>query len=230
METKQRKKHPKDNQPTDFAIIFNMVFLVLIGLLILHSAPEAYEQFVAEDGPAEWIATISLLGCAAVCIERAIKLRAQTSKKFIVVNLLMASIFFLGVGEELSWGQRIFGIESSNFFIENNLQKETNFHNLKLSHLNVNKLIFGTIMGLFLFFYLFVLTFLYHRTKKVKSLVDSLGIPIPKFHHIIGMVIMGMIVKSIDAVDKWELMELAASMLFLAIFTYPVNKKEILLQ
>lgn len=34
------------------------------------------------------------------------------------------------VGEEISWGQRIFGFETPDWLKTKNLQKETNFHNL----------------------------------------------------------------------------------------------------
>ena len=42
----------------------------------------------------------------------------------------MALIFIFGAGEEISWGQRIFNVESSEYFLENNAQGETNLHNM----------------------------------------------------------------------------------------------------
>jgi len=37
---------------------------------------------------------------------------------------------FLASMEEISWGQHIFHFPSSRYFLENNLQEETNLHNL----------------------------------------------------------------------------------------------------
>lgn len=48
--------------------------------------------------------------------------------------LILAAMFLVIFGEEISWGQRIFGYRSGNFFISNNMQLETNIHNLKIFH------------------------------------------------------------------------------------------------
>jgi hypothetical protein len=45
-------------------------------------------------------------------------------------------------GEEISWGQRIFGWATPDFFRENNIQGETNFHNMD-TQLFQNILYFG---------------------------------------------------------------------------------------
>ena len=49
-----------------------------------------------------------------------------------IVHLLFALVFFFGMGEEVSWGQRIFNYKSPGYFKENNLQDEFNLHNLKI--------------------------------------------------------------------------------------------------
>jgi hypothetical protein len=46
----------------------------------------------------------------------------------------LAFVFFLGAGEEISWGQRIFGIETPEAWAEVNVQRETNLHNLEVFH------------------------------------------------------------------------------------------------
>ena len=58
---------------------------------------------------------------------------------------------FFGAGEEISWGQRIFHIESSKFFNENNSQKETNLHNMIVDGVKLNKLIFSNLLSIELF-------------------------------------------------------------------------------
>lgn len=46
---------------------------------------------------------------------------------------LLLGVFFLFIfGEEISWGQRVFGITPGNFFNQENLQQETNLHNLRV--------------------------------------------------------------------------------------------------
>ncbi len=46
----------------------------------------------------------------------------------------MALVLFLGFGEEISWGQRIFNIETPESVKEINIQEEINLHNLEIFH------------------------------------------------------------------------------------------------
>jgi hypothetical protein len=49
----------------------------------------------------------------------------------VTIGILLFSILcFLAAMEEISWGQHIFHFASSEYFLKENLQKETNFHNL----------------------------------------------------------------------------------------------------
>jgi cell division protein FtsW (lipid II flippase) len=220
-------KSAKKYTHTDSAIVLSLIFLMLVGLILMNSSSERYKSFVAEDGPVEWIATISLFSCAVVSIERALKFKNKKSKSFYFVSLLIALVFLLGVGEEVSWGQRIFNIESSDFFKENNLQEEINFHNLKLGFVNINKLLFGLIMGAFIALYLIILPVIYMKQNKIKLFIDNLGVPIPRYYHIVGILSSSMFINFLHAKDKWELMELTGSMLFLAIMIYPANNNSL---
>ena len=47
-----------------------------------------------------------------------------------LVCLLLALAAFFAAGEELSWGQRLFGFEPPELFLEENFQQELNLHNL----------------------------------------------------------------------------------------------------
>ena len=78
----------------------------------------------------------------------------QNYKKLSKIALIIiggfAFVAFFGAMEELSWGQHFFHFESSEYFIENNLQKETNLHNLVSPEL-FSSIIFSLIYGLFVF-------------------------------------------------------------------------------
>jgi hypothetical protein len=50
--------------------------------------------------------------------------------------LLLSLLFFFGGGEEISWGQRIFGWKTPETFEKQNIQRETNIHNLKVFNRN----------------------------------------------------------------------------------------------
>ena len=49
-----------------------------------------------------------------------------------LIHLVFALVFFIGMGEEVSWGQRIFNYQSPEYFKENNIQREFNLHNLSI--------------------------------------------------------------------------------------------------
>lgn len=70
----------------------------------------------------------------------------------VVMSFLMLFIF----GEEISWGQRLFGIESSDLISENNFQNEISLHNFINPILKYCFLIFGwgtTFVTLMLWFF-----------------------------------------------------------------------------
>lgn len=48
------------------------------------------------------------------------------------LHLFLSLLLFIFCGEELSWGQRYFGIATSGIFAEHNLQHEDNFHNMDI--------------------------------------------------------------------------------------------------
>jgi hypothetical protein len=57
-----------------------------------------------------------------------------------IIYLLLGLLFFFAFGEEISWGQRLFGWQTPEHLKEINLQQETNFHNLKIFNLQHEKL------------------------------------------------------------------------------------------
>ena len=44
--------------------------------------------------------------------------------------MALAGVLFVAAGEEVSWGQRVFGIETPDAFVDDNRQDELNLHNL----------------------------------------------------------------------------------------------------
>ena len=100
------------------------------GIFLYFSDLDAFIVYTEEDGSVEWLTVLGLLLGSAVCITRFLKLRKERSWWFLTVVLGLGILMFAAAGEEISWGQRILGIRSSEFFIENNAQGETNFHNL----------------------------------------------------------------------------------------------------
>jgi hypothetical protein len=91
------------------------------------------EWWAAEDGPFEY-ATALIYGICCILfalMARRGKLPVKSMRKFGRTILIVGSIgcFFI-MGEEVSWGQRIIGFETPEYWADNNYQQETTLHNL----------------------------------------------------------------------------------------------------
>lgn len=207
------------------ALVYVTVF-TLIGFAwsyIDHSSFKVY--FVVEDGFTEWSTVVFLLIGLFVCVQRVWLLKGQRPFLFLFMTSLLALFFFFGAGEEISWGQRLFNIESSEFFTQNNAQGETNLHNLVVNDTKLNKLIFGRGIGILLFLYLAVLIPLYKRREGVQRLVDKFAIPIAQNYQIAAYIILLLLVQVLMASSKkGEMLEFAGSIIFLLNITFPYNK------
>lgn len=92
----------------------------------------------------------------------------------IVVVSMFVLILFVMAGEEISWGQRIFQWETTGYFADNNMQSETNLHNIS-TQLFQNVLYFGGFLLLIVLpFFREQLVKLLKKVKSLKFLVDFL--------------------------------------------------------
>lgn len=108
-----------------------------------------------------------------------------------LIHLVFTLLFFVGLGEEVSWGQRVFNYKSPEYFKEYNIQNEFNFHNLKIFdskeeggelkrglhyYLSANFL-----FKLFWLVYGVILPIGYLSSHPVKHTVDRIGMLVPPF-------------------------------------------------
>src|SRR5690606_8892153 len=108
--------------------------------------------------------------------------------KFILA--LVALVCLFGAGEEISWGQRVFDIETPQSLMERNAQQEMNLHNLTFEwngkEVKINRVVFGRGLALALLTYLFVLAPLYRRKPRVRQLIDDWAIPMPTVYQTVA--------------------------------------------
>lgn len=101
---------------------------IAIGLtLVFALSAEAFYQLGREDGPIEWTTAGLALLASLLLIGRALRSPDRPAAARIAVALLGAVLLVLA-GEEISWGQRLIGLETPDLFAAN-LQNETNLHN-----------------------------------------------------------------------------------------------------
>lgn len=150
-----------------------------------------------EDGIFESVTALMYLWAAYSII------RLPNKKAFDYILLILC--FFI-VGEEISWGQRIIGLESTSWWNSLNSQNETNLHNIEIGGILVGLLIIipGTLYFLFG-------SFLVKKFSILQKATEYLGLPIPKPHITISLITAFLLNSVIDINDNNELMEICIS-------------------
>lgn len=213
-----------------FKIVTRLFILfILTEIVFFYSNKTLFKEITKEDGVIEYLTAFILLTISIFLIIKVIRIGKQKKRMWVVFNILMSLGLFFGFGEEISWGQRIFNIAPSDFFIENNTQQEINIHNLVIGGLKVNKWLFSYLISIVFFAYFFLLLLGYKKSQTIKKYVDKLGVPTPKIKHIVVFALISSIIFYIQDTDKWELWECLFATIFLSIFLDPFNKTEKLL-
>ena len=204
------------------------LILVLIALLLafvfFFFNPSFLDIYLEEDGIVEWLTVVGLLACFLVCAYRFIKLFKAKSWWFLTVTFVLGLLMFIAAGEEISWGQRILGIKSPEYFVEHNAQGETNLHNLVVNGVKINKLVFSTMLIAALGIYLLIVPMLHKKNQAVKKFLDQSGVPVARAYQIIAFLIVFAISQILKHDRNSELLECGAAALFALIIYNPVNK------
>ncbi len=212
---------------TGAAIVIATFLLFSVYLAQVNQASFRYE-FTVEDGFVEWCTVIVLLTAMVVCGKRFLRLRGVRPKLFLGVTAFLTLLCLFGAGEEISWGQRIFGIETPDYLKERNAQGELGLHNLVIEvngeRVKINKLVFGTGLALMLSIYLFVATPLYRRNARVRRFFNQIAAPMPRNYHIAGyLLILATVELLIDSGKRGEMTEFAGSIMFALNIAFPYN-------
>ncbi|MDG3583620.1 hypothetical protein [Galbibacter pacificus] len=202
----------------------------LLGIILIYSLylgftnPDYFNNtYAAEDHTVENGTAFMLLCISLLCLVRLFTISKGKSITWKLGVLLFAIVFFFGAGEEISWGQRIFGIESGEYFLQHNAQKETNLHNLVVGDTKINKIIFSQLLMIGMVVYLLAVPLMYRKMGWVKNLADKFAVPVVKWHQTIAFIAATVAVALIPADRKWEVYELAFGLIFFLIFLYPLN-------
>jgi len=176
------------------------VALLLYGTMMLPR--DLFVRLTLEDGFIENLGAIFLLAAAVAYF--LLFLRATWFKDEADQNryqamgwryafLLLAFVHLFGFGEEISWGQRIFGYATPEMFAERNIQNELTIHNLDIfnswtaddqqksgwARLFTSKHIFLEVFG----FYLLVLPLLNKYSLFSRNLLRRLHVPVPSIQY-----------------------------------------------
>lgn len=115
-------------------IVFVFPFLALVFFWKMKiNEPKLYFELVQEDQLLEQMQFLFYLVASLIALRVAWLFRTAGITLHAVLYFGLFAVLLLVAFEEISWGQRIFGIESPQYFVEHNLQKELNLHNLVVS-------------------------------------------------------------------------------------------------
>lgn len=152
------------------------IMLILVTTALSYSVYFFFDQSVIaslgdEDHFFEWLTSLCFLACSAIFLYLAVKQRN-------VIFFLMAVVFFIGFGEEISWGQRILGFKTPESLYAINVQKEFNFHNTMTWEINFLFKVFTLCFGILLPFCVFHFRGISNITRKMKIPVPPVSIGI----------------------------------------------------
>ena len=177
-----------------------------------------------EDGFLEWLTVLSLFSSALLCWSRSWNLRRTATPTFLACSAAYGCILLFGAGEEISWGQRVFGIETPEFLAEANAQKETNLHNLVIGGTSINKLIFGKILAAGLAMFLILIPVAFHRSTYFRGLLNCFAVPVPRIQHTLGILAMVLLIETSKASKRGEITEFAITSLVFLLLLNPLNR------
>lgn len=110
-------------------IIAPLAFYAAVMMLPLASE-RAFDAVTREDGLIEYAQFFALVACGLLSGTQARRLWCR-ARGWALVYGAFALVCLAAAGEEISWGQRIFGIETPQWYAANNHQAETTIHNLQ---------------------------------------------------------------------------------------------------
>lgn len=206
-------------------ILASIVFSIIYQMTGLHE--EFSAAFALEDGPVEWGTAIALFLAAIVLFRNSAVLLRRLGPLAGLLTLFYGTLFVFGAGEEISWGQRIFNWESSEYFLDKNFQQETNLHNLVVGEKQLTKTLFGPILTLVLLLYLVVLPLLYPRLAWLRTITRVLHVPVPGLRHACWALGASLVIAALAMDRKWEVYEFVFGLLAISIFLSPQNSDEV---
>jgi len=206
-----------------FGIYCGLMLLICITPFVYFIDSHIYRNIVREDHWAEYATALALLSSSLIISRRLLinwkAIRFSEKLGFLMMSLAM----FVGFGEEISWGQRIFNLQSPDFFTDHNLQNETNIHNLKILNIKLNQWLF-TYGMLLVFIIYFSIPYWIDKHRFVRKMMDRYGLYIPKRTHSLVFLMTTLLIHSYPVPKVSELWELSFALTMLVVIIQARNQ------
>ena len=172
----------KEIEYLKFYILAVALVVILSYSVYIFFSVETVSNLGAEDHFFEWLTPIFFWIACVIFFLTFLK----TKNPFF---LILAMVMFIGAGEEISWGQRIFGFKTPESINKINVQHEFTFHNIKIFHgvnsqgkpnYGVSRLLeINFLFRLFTMLFGIVLPFCAYHFKFISRLTMKIKVPIP---------------------------------------------------
>ena len=197
----------------------------LLGLALAWSGPDtkALWRLLGEDGIVEWMQFLCFMVIAAllgfVFVER-LKQPGTSKLELLALGGLTALVALAGF-EEISWFQRVLGVSSPEFFLENNRQAETNLHNLALGSGSLHKNVLLKLIVIAGLTHNLVLPFLARKRPGLQRWVEKMGLYLPPLGaSLVYVLLVALSHLLVDHPRKGELGETFGAVHYLATVIY----------
>ena len=121
----------KEISYTKYYVVLVLLTIVVSYSIYLFFDVEQIHSLGDEDKFFEWATAFSLLAAGVMFLLHYLKVLYNLKVRNFFL-LALAIIMFIGFGEEISWGQRVFNFSTPEALMEINEQKEVSLHNIRL--------------------------------------------------------------------------------------------------
>lgn len=154
---------------------------VLLLALAWSDNPAKLDRLLIEDGIVEWMQFLCFTAIAGM-LGFALTERLRRSDRGVLELLTLGGLSLLcalAALEEISWFQRILDVQSSEFFLQNNRQGETNIHNLAVGDGSLHKNVLLKLIFIAGITHNLILPLVARSKPGVRRWVESLGLYLP---------------------------------------------------
>jgi hypothetical protein len=113
------------------ALIGALVLIAALSLVMKTQFRPIFRFITAEDSALEWLQFLCIFGASSMFAYLGLRFVREGQAVIGWLYLLLAVGAFFVAGEEISWGQRVFGWGTPEALDEINHQGETNVHNIR---------------------------------------------------------------------------------------------------
>lgn len=198
-------------KPHEIAGFALFLFVTATYIFLAAKFPLAYIWATYEDLFGEWLQVYLFLGALLFSVKLSF---LSSSYRWFYIVLSVACLYV--ILEEISWGQRLFGISSPQFFEKNNLQGEINLHNLVVGPYSTGlKAAIEYILAAGLLGYGLLYPLLIRLKWKLALFFQKLGVPAPPLNISAAFVVAAVLELGLFGFNEAEIAEILIGMVLM---------------